>query len=98
MHESSSTQLHLKRKMPERWPLDSPKSLGVSLCFLAVFLIGFGLSQNPAAFGARAGSSERIEDDKMMGRVLAFIFGPLALAVLFASWLRSNNERYMWLQ
>jgi hypothetical protein len=80
------------------WPLDSPKSLGVSLCFLLVFLVGFGFSQNPAALGSRATSLASIEQDKRMGRVIAYIFGPLALAVLFGSWARSNDERYAWLQ
>ena len=84
--------------MARGWPFDSPKSLGVSLCFLIVFLIGFGFSQNPAALGARAGSLESIEEDKRMGRVLAYIFGPLALTVLFVSWTRSNDDRYAWLQ
>ncbi len=83
--------------MAQSWPLDSPISLGAGACFFLIFIAGLVLSVNPALLGARAGSRASIEDDKRMGRVLAYIFGPLSLTVLFLSWNRSNDERYKWM-
>ena len=80
------------------WPLDSPISLGVGICFLLVFFVGltFNLSPRTARFG-RPGSTNDDAFDHRMGAVLMCIFGPLAVVVLTMSWVRSNNARYAFL-
>lgn len=80
------------------WPLDSPISLGVGVCFLLVFFVGLTFNLDPcmARFG-RAGSTNDDAFDRKMGAILMWIFGPLSIVVLMGSWIRSNNSRYAFL-
>ena len=84
--------------MPKTWPLDSPISFGVCLCFLVVFLVGLGFTLDPRLMrGGRPGDRGSYADDKNMGRVLMCIFGPLTIMTMMVSWSRSNDSRYSWL-
>jgi len=84
--------------LAKTWPLDSPVSFGMSLCFLLAFLVGLGFSLNPGLMrGGRGGDMGSNSDDRRMGRVLMYIFGPLTLLTLLVSWSRSNDARYSWL-
>lgn len=80
------------------WPLDSPVSFGVGLCFFVVFLVGLGFNLDPKLMrGGRPGDRGSYAHDKQMGRVVMYIFGPATLLVLMLSWSRSNDTRYSWL-
>jgi hypothetical protein len=72
------------------WPLSSPRSLGVAVCFLLIFSIGFAVARDPNVFKFRKKYSYFIwREDRRVGHVLMCIFGPLALVVLVLSWLAS---------
>ena len=80
------------------WPLDSPVSSGIALCFFLVFAIGFVFSVNPKLITRRKVMTRSVlRREKLSGRMAMYIFGPLLLVTLLFSWNRSNDARYEWL-
>lgn len=79
------------------WPLDSPISVGLALCFLGFFILGAFFYTNPNIFGRRKAHREELLSNKRLGRDMMWGFGVLCVLVLLISWIRSNNSRYAWL-